>query len=231
MQSGSRMDLDRIVFIGRSYEEYEYMFHLSKEDIVTKSILDCPGGACSFTAVANKHGGHVKSADIAYVYPWDTLYEKGKEDIKHAMEQMSKAKDQYEWTYFSEMKELLDHRTQALETSIIDMKANPENYIETELPQLPFQDKQFDLILSAHFLFMYGERLSMQFHLDTLQEMMRVAGEEIRVYPIVQLDGRRYPFLEDIHSYVRREGWTSELVNVNYEFQRGANQMLRLRKM
>ncbi|SDW33388.1 methyltransferase domain-containing protein [Paenibacillus sp. PDC88] len=224
----SGLDLNRIIFIGRSYEEYEHMFQISNDDIASKRILDCPGGACSFTAVANQRGGKAKSVDIAYAYSWDILYAKGKEDIKHAMEQMSKAQDQYKWNYFSNLADLLDHRTHALGLSTTDRRANPENYIEAALPQLPFQDKQFDLILSAHFLFMYGERLSLQFHLDTLQEMMRVAEEEIRIYPIIQLDGRRYPLLDEVLSYVDREGWTSELVNVSYEFQRGANQMLKL---
>ncbi|MGG2066221.1 AzlD domain-containing protein [Bacillus sp. S14(2024)] len=47
-----KLNIERAVFIGRTFEEYCDMFQLHDEDIQNKKILDCPSGACSFTAVA-----------------------------------------------------------------------------------------------------------------------------------------------------------------------------------
>lgn len=53
------------------------MFDLSAEQMAGKRILDCPSGACSFTAVANRRGVDVTAADIAYFYAPEELEAKG----------------------------------------------------------------------------------------------------------------------------------------------------------
>ena len=54
VEQSTKLDLERIIFIGRTFEEYLDMFSLSVEELKGKRILDCPAGACSFTAVGNK---------------------------------------------------------------------------------------------------------------------------------------------------------------------------------
>lgn len=53
------------------------------------------------------------------------------------------------------------------------MKKFPRQYVSATLPHLPFMDNEFDLTLSAHFLFMYGDLLDYSFHLETLKELLR----------------------------------------------------------
>lgn len=73
------------------------MFSLSVEELKGKKILDCPGGACSFTAVGNKTGLDVTACDLAYYHSVEDLENKGMQDIEHAMVHMEKAKDHYIW--------------------------------------------------------------------------------------------------------------------------------------
>lgn len=40
------LDLSRIVFIGRTWDEYLLMFNLTKEELIGRDVLDCPAGAC-----------------------------------------------------------------------------------------------------------------------------------------------------------------------------------------
>ncbi|MEK5236668.1 hypothetical protein NST99_13350 [Paenibacillus sp. FSL L8-0470] len=54
--SGAKLDLQRIVMIGRTFEEYLRMFNLQREELAVRRILDCPAGVCSFTAAANQLG-------------------------------------------------------------------------------------------------------------------------------------------------------------------------------
>jgi hypothetical protein len=76
VEQSAKLDLGRIVFIGRTFEEYLDMFSLSVEVLMGKKILDCPAGACSFTVVGNKSGLNVTAADIVYYHSNEDLYDK-----------------------------------------------------------------------------------------------------------------------------------------------------------
>lgn len=226
-----KLDLNRIVFIGRTFDEYISMFNLSREELIGRKILDCPAGACSFTAIANQQGADVTATDIAYYHPFEQLAEKGSQDIEHAMLNVEKVQNNYLWDYFKSVEELKNHRTQALTDCAKDMKKFPDRYVPAVLPVLPFKDKEFDLTLSAHFLFMYADRLDYDFHLQSLQELMRVTKEEIRIFPIVDLSCNRYEHLDKLVIYIQSQGYTTDEIKVPYEFQKGANSMLKIRKV
>src|SRR5688572_3032505 len=126
------------------------MFSLSVETLKGKKILDCPAGACSFTAVGNKSGLDVTACDIAYYYSGEDLKNKGLQDIEHAMENMKKAKSNFVWDYFKDVEGLRKHRLSALKDCANDMRESSERYVPVTLPSLPFQDEEFDILLSAH---------------------------------------------------------------------------------
>lgn len=230
VEQSTKLDLERIVFIGRTFEEYLNMFSLSEEELQGKKLLDCPAGACSFTAVGNKLGLDVTACDIAYYHSGEDLKNKGLQDIEHAMEHMQKAKRNYKWDYFNDIEGLREHRLSALQDCANDMKEFNERYIPVTLPSLPFKNAEFDILLSAHFLFMYSDRLDYQFHIETLNELLRVTKEEIRIFPLDDLEGKRYKHLDKIISYLNDNGYTVEEVKVPYEFQINANSMLKIKK-
>ncbi|MFE4714325.1 class I SAM-dependent methyltransferase [Paenibacillus sp. NPDC056722] len=226
-----KLDLSRIVFIGRTFDEYMLMFGLSKAELKGRKILDCPAGTCSFTAIANQLGADVTATDIAYDHPFEQLAEKGSEDIEHAMLNMEQAQGNYKWDYFKSVEGLSAHRVQALTDCANDMKEFPNRYVPAVLPVLPFGDKEFDLTLSAHFLFMYADRLDYDFHLQAIQELMRVTKEEIRIFPLVDLSCNRYEHLDKIIDFIQSQGYIAEEIKVGYEFQKGANSMLRIKEV
>ncbi|MBS4195960.1 class I SAM-dependent methyltransferase [Lederbergia citri] len=229
-EKNTKLDLERIVFIGRTFEEYLDMFSLSEESLKGKRILDCPGGACSFTAVGNKLGLDITACDIAYYHSGEDLKNKGFQDIEHAMEHMGKAKNNYIWDYFKDVEDLRKYRLNALEDCTNDMEESSERYVAVTLPSLPFEDEEFDLLLSAHFLFMYADRLDYEFHIKSIKELLRVSKEEIRIFPLVDLEGKRYEHLDKVIGYLNAAGYSVEEVNVPYEFQGNANSMLRIIK-
>ncbi|SDM84567.1 hypothetical protein SAMN04488137_2212 [Fictibacillus solisalsi] len=230
VEQSTKLDLERIVFIGRTFEEYFDMFSLSEEELQGKKILDCPGGACSFTAVGSKSGLDITACDIAYYHSGVDLKNKGLQDIEHAMEHMQKAQNNYKWGYFKDIEGLRNHRLSALQDCAKDIEESSERYIPVKLPSLPFRNEEFDILLSAHFLFMYADRLDYQFHIETLNELLRVTKEEVRIFPLVDLGGKRYENLDKLISYLADNGCTVEEVKVRYEFQANANSMLKIRK-
>ncbi len=231
VEQSTKLDLERIIFIGRTFEEYLDMFLLSAEEIKGKKILDCPAGACSFTAVGSKIGLDVTACDIAYDHSYEDLKNKGLQDIEHAMVHMEKAKNNYKWDYFHDIEGLKNHRLSALNDCTHDMREFSNRYIPVALPTLPFQNAEFDITLSAHFLFMYADRLDYQFHIETLIELLRVSKEEVRIFPLVDLEGKRYEHLDKLINFLVNCGCIVEEVKVRYEFQINANSMLRIKKL
>ncbi|SDH86312.1 SAM-dependent methyltransferase [Alteribacillus bidgolensis] len=230
VEQSTKLDLERIVFIGRTFEEYLDMFSLSKEELKGKKILDCPAGACSFTAIGNRLGLDVTACDITYYYSGENLKNKGLRDIEHAMELMEKAKNNYIWDYFKDIEGLRKLRLSALKECANDIMESSERYVPVTLPYLPFKDAEFDILLSGHFLFMYADRLDYKFHIETLNELLRVTKEEIRIFPLVALEGQRYEHLDKLIIYLVNNGCTVEEVKVPYEFQTNANSMLKIKK-
>ncbi|WP_332696206.1 SAM-dependent methyltransferase [Halalkalibacter lacteus] len=230
VEEGKKLDLERIIFIGRTFEEYLDMFSLSVQELKGKKILDCPAGACSFTAMANTLGMDVTACDIAYYHSIDNLEKKGYQDIEHAMEQMEHVKNKFVWDYFKNIEGLRMHRVSALKSCANSMRESSERYVPVTLPTLPFQDEEFDILLSAHFLFTYADRLDYDFHKNTIHELVRVSKEEIRIFPLVDLAGNRYQHLDRLKQDLMDIGCIVEEMKVPYEFQANAHTMLKITK-
>ena len=99
-------------------------------------------------------------------------------------------------------------------------------YVAAELPSLPFQDAEFDLAICSHDLLLYGT-LGVDFHVRSIIELARVAAE-VRIFPLVQLDGQKSRFLPVVIDTLASAGLTGQIVPVDCEFQRGAFEMLRV---
>lgn len=226
----SALELDQIVFIGRTFEEYVRMFDLRPEELRGTSILDCPGGACSFTARACELGARAVAADIAYAFDLESLRLKGQADIDHTMRQLSKVSDGFRWEEHGSIDGLKVERLRALRASTDDMTNFPERYVSAVLPGLPFEDERFDLTLSAHFLFTYADQLDLDFHVCTLRELLRVTKGELRIFPTADRSGKRYSQMDELLASVADSGYSVSEVKTAYEFQSGAHTMLIIRK-
>jgi hypothetical protein len=102
-------------------------------------------------------------------------------------------------------------------------------YIAAALPTLSFQADTFDLALCSHFLFLYSAQLGEAFHRDALRDLVRVAPD-VRVFPLLALGGTRSPFVDACVADLIAAGCDVTIEPVPYEFQRGANEMLRIRR-
>lgn len=173
---------------------------------------------------------NVEACDIAYIFNASELYNKGKDDLNHTIEKMQLSKSNYSWSYFENINHLKKHRIQALKNCVYDMKRHPKSYKVASLPKIPYGDNEFDILLSAHFLFMYADHFDYRFHKQTINEMLRVTKNEIRIFPIVNLKGERYEKLDEITNYLAKLGCKTEEVKVDYEFQANANTMLKIKK-
>ncbi len=217
-------EIPDVAFIGRTLEEYVRMFDLDLDNLDDAAILDCPSGACAFVAEATKRGLSAIGADVMYQSDYSDLDERGEVDIEMALDGFDGVEDLFEWEFYDDVDGVRDHWTDAYETFIDDYPAGfaSGRYVPAKLPNLPFEDDEFTLTLSAHLLFLYANRLSHEFHVESLRELARVTEDEVRVYPIADFEGTPYPRLDEILNELTAGGHKVEIRSVPFEFQRGA---------
>lgn len=218
--------LDKVVPWGRSYDEYVSMFGLNEEDLACH-ILGCGDGPASFNATLTRYGGNIISVDPIYTFDAKQINSRINETFETVIAQMHKNQDDYVWKNISSIEQLGSIRMSAMNDFLADFNTGKEQgrYIAGELPSLPFDSKGFDIALCSHFLFLYSAHLSAEFHIQALQEMLRVS-HEARIFPLLTLDGTTSPYLSLVQEYFCAEGFNVQTVCVPYEFQRGGNEML-----
>lgn len=218
--------LDKVVPWGRSFDEYVRMFDLSETDL-QRSILGCGDGPAAFNAMLSKAGGEVVSFDPIYVFTSIQIQDRVKETYEAVMDQIRLNQESYLWDVIPSVHDLGRIRMSAMDCFFADYEVGKieGRYIAGELPTLPFANKSFDLALSSHFLFLYSDHLTMEFHSQSLQEMLRVVNE-VRVFPILKLDGQLSQYVNTIIMNLKEQRFFAEIKYVPYEFQRGGNQML-----
>ncbi|MBI3433044.1 MAG: SAM-dependent methyltransferase [Hydrogenophilales bacterium] len=218
--------LDKVVPWGRSYDEYVSMFNLTEKDLSLR-ILGCGDGPAAFNATLTKRGGSIISVDPVYVFDTAQIRNRVAETYGTVMEQMHKNQDDYVWIDIPSVEGLGKIRMSAMEDFLADFGAGKQEgrYLTGELPSLPFENGQFDIALSSHFLFLYSAHLSEGFHIQAIQEMLRVA-REVRIFPLLALDGTSSPYLKAVNEHFSIKGFSIDTMHVPYEFQRGGNEML-----
>ena len=222
--------VDRIIPWGRTFGEYRAMFDLSATDLCRR-ILGCGDGPASFNAELTALGGDVVSIDPLYALSGTIIGRRVEETCEVVMAQVRRNMDDFVWTHVPSIEELGRRRLGAMRRFLSDYPEGMDagRYVDASLPKLPFANGAFDLALSSHFLFLYTEEFDLAFHLDALREMLRIAAE-IRVFPLLQVGGAPSPHLAPAVEAMRSEGVEATVEPVPYEFQRGGNRMLRIRR-
>jgi len=222
--------LKDIVPWGRSLAEYKAMFALSVDDL-EKRILGCGDGPASFNAEMIKRGGTVVSVDPLYAFSVDDIKDRIDETFDEVMRETLKNVDEFVWSHIRSIDELGNVRMKAMKTFLSDYPQGSieGRYIEEGLPTLSFPDDTFDLAVCSHLLFLYSDHLDLNFHINAITELCRVCGEA-RIFPLLQLGAVPSPHVQPVCEYFSAEGYEVTLGQVSYEFQRGGNQMLRIRR-
>jgi hypothetical protein len=223
-------ELQEIIPWGRSFDEYSRMFALGDDDRCRK-IIGCADGPAGFNAEATRRGYRVKSCDPLYRFDADQIHSRIRATYDEVMEQTRRNHDQFLWEMISSVEDLGRVRMEAMHTFLADYEQGhrEERYIDAELPHLPFSDGSFDLALCSHFLFLYSAHLDEGFHVRAVRELCRVATE-VRIFPLLALSSIPSPFVGPVQQALEQTSFKVSIEPVPYEFQRGANQMMRIQR-
>jgi len=218
--------LEKVVPWGRSFDEYVAMFALSERDLHAR-ILGCGDGPASFNSLLTQRGGRVVSVDPIYEFSAEQIKARIAQTYDTMIEQTRKNLHEFLWTTIRSVEELGRLRMSAMEEFLSDYpKGRQEGrYQAGSLPALPFGDGTFDIALCSHFLFLYSEQFSLDFHVRSIVELCRVS-REVRIFPLLELGAVTSRHLEGVVGALENLDYAVTIEEVPYEFQRGGNRML-----
>jgi hypothetical protein len=222
------VELEKVVPWGRTLEEYKSMFSLSETDLNAK-ILGCGDGPASFNTEMTELGHSVISIDPVYQFSAEQIEQRVRATYEPIISQVKQNPNNYIWRNFQDADELGKSRLKAMKRFLLDYEPGKVSgrYLYQSLPTLEFVDDQFDLCLCSHLLFLYSEQLSLDFHIASIHELLRIAPE-VRIFPLLKLDGDQSSYLELVLEDLSDKGCSAKVQPVAYEIQKGGNQMLRI---
>ena len=229
MDTKRGLQLDRVVLLGRTFDEYCRYFLLEPEELVGKTVLDVAGGVSSFCAEANARCIRITSFDPIYSLTPEKIAERCEPDLESVYREIGRVPT-YRWDYYKSPERMRELRKLASTTFLSDYKAHPEHYISGELPRLPFEGSSFDLTLVSYFLLAYQDYLSYEFHRDSILEIMRVTRGEARIYPTVTFEAQPSKYLPLLEFDPALQRFELREIRTDFEFLLNSNSFLRVRR-
>lgn len=220
-------ELKNVVPWGRNLEEYVNMFHLSSNDL-NRRIVSFGDGPASFNFEMSRLHKKITSLDPIYQFSKAEIHQRIMETKTTIIEQTQKNFENFVWKNIKDLQDLEQIRMEAMKMFLqdFDLGKAVDRYIAHQLPnKTPFENLTFELGLSSHFLLLYSQ-LGLDFHIASIEEMLRVC-EEVRIFPIVNLNSERSELLDQIINHFQNE-YQPAIEKVNYEFQKGGNEMLKI---
>ncbi|MEN8220558.1 MAG: SAM-dependent methyltransferase [Pseudomonadota bacterium] len=224
------MKLEKVVPFGRSLDEYKSMFSLSGDDL-QKNIVGVGDGPASFNSEMVSLGKTVVSVDPLYLFQAEEIEERFYSVVDDIIAQVKSTPDDWVWSYHKSPEHLKENRVTVLRHFVADYERGKTEgrYVVGELPALDFADDQFQLAVCSHFLFLYSDHFTYEFHRASVLEMLRVA-EEVRIFPLLTLMLKVSPYVQPLVSELKSKGFIVSVEKVGYELQRGGNEMLRIQR-
>ena len=224
------LQLDRVVLLGRTFEEYRRYFLLDTDDLIGKKVLDVASGVSSFCAEANNRGIEVTAFDPIYSLPGEKIRERSEPDLESVYRSIGGVPT-YRWGFYKNPDYMRRLRERASAVFFVDYTTHSERYVAGELPELPFEGGKFDLILVSYLLFAYQDRLDYGFHRDSILEIMRVTQGEARIYPTVTFEAQASEYIPMLRSdpVLRQFAFTE--IKTDFEFLVNSNSYLKVTRV
>ncbi len=224
------MQLDKVVPFGRTLAEYQLMFNLTDQDC-QRRILDIGAGPASFTAEMCKLGYDVTAIDPIYHFSGAEIKQRFDDCVDNIIQQVEDSRENWVWKYHKSPADLRQTRELAIELFLADYDGGKVagRYIGGEVPDA-IGGEYYDLILCSHFLLLYSAQLDWEFHRHAVTALLE-HGKELRIFPLLTLNWDRSPYINPMREYLDQLGYHTKIVDVEYEFQPGGNQMLVIKKL
>ena len=217
----------KLVLWGHHLDEYKEMFALSAEDLKGK-ILEFGCGTSAVNAEF-RDKTRIISCDPLFALDKGTLSTKVSLIFDDMINQVRNHLDQFDFSRYGNLDTLVAQRRQGIAAFFADYEKGKaeKRYIPASDYTLPFDHFEFDFALSSHYLFADLDDQDVDFHLNVIRELARVA-KEVRIFPLIDRHGQLSPFLGPVLLGLQQEDYGVEVKEVGYHLQTKGNAMLRV---
>jgi len=227
IQAKCGLQLDRVVLLGRTFEEYRRYFLLEPKELIGKTILDVAAGVSSFCAEANNLGIKATAFDPIYSLSPEKIRERSDPDLESVYRSIGLVPT-YRWGFYKNPECMRVLRERASVIFFSDFKIHPQRYVAGTLPRLPFADGELDLTLVSYLLFAYHDRFDYEFHRESVLEIMRVTRGEARIYPTVTFEAQPSEYIPMLQSDPALQAFEFAEIETDFEFLVNSNSYLRV---
>ena len=111
--------LDKVVLLGRTFEEYVRYFALDAAALRGQAVLDVASGVSSFCAEANAQGIHVTAFDLIYQLPPEQIEARCGPDLDRVTKSIG-GLQAYKWGFYKDPETMRIYRERAYKTFLTD---------------------------------------------------------------------------------------------------------------
>ena len=218
----------KLVLWGHHVDEYMEMFALTASDMKAR-ILEYGCGASAVNAELHTRGGDVISIDPLFVLDKATLSTQVALVFEDMVARVNRDQDKFDFSHYGSFEALISMRRQGMTEFFSDFEQGKAQarYLPVDNHQLAFSDFVFDFALSSHYLFAELDDQDIDFHLQAIRELARVA-KEVRIFPLIDRFGQPSPLLGPVLLGLQQENYGVEVREVKYSLQPEGNAMLRV---
>lgn len=213
---------------GHSLRDYQDMFDLNDADL-DKKLVDCGAGPASFNADMHALGKEVMSCDDLYSLPPEQLEHSVNEQFNSMLREVKLHQDKFNWDTITGPQQLSEIRQAAIKRFFADFTLGKQagRYRDYAITDLKFADFAFDIALSLHHLFSLHAELGVDYHVNAIKEMARIA-KQVRIFPLLDGNGEITPLLGPVMLILQQENYGIEVREVPFQLHKKGNAMLQV---
>ncbi|KTC65580.1 SAM-dependent methyltransferase (plasmid) [Legionella adelaidensis] len=218
----------KLVLWGHHVDEYQEMFDMTRADF-NSSILEYGCGPSAINSELHKSNSHIVSCDPLFNLDKNKLINEVEQIFQKMVKRVEQDEEKFDFSSYGGLSGLIEKRKQGMKECFEDYNQGKEEkrYRSESGLELPFPDFTFDFALSSHYLFAALDNKDVDYYLQAIRELARVA-KEVRIFPLVDRFGQLSPFVGPVLLGLQQENYGVEIREVAYRLQPKGNAMLRV---
>lgn len=218
----------RLVLWGHHLEEYRDMFQLSESDL-TMRFLEYSSGPSAVNFELQNIASECISCDPWFHLDVISLRNEINQNFEARLHQFQSQPQVFDLSRYGTLDKLIAYRREGIATFLADYDQGrlEKRYLPVRDNTLPFSHSSFDFALIANCLFSDLEYQTIDYHVQIIQELARVA-KDVRIFPLVDAGGIPSPMLGPVLLKLQQANYGVEVREVTYHLQPKGNAMLRV---
>jgi hypothetical protein len=218
----------KLVLWGHHAAEYTAMFDVSEAGLHSR-VLEYGCGPSAVNAELHHDSRLTVSCDPLFSLTKPELIKKVTVLMERRVQQVLAFKGQFNVDPYGGMDAFIASRRAGVNAFFSDYDAGrvQKRYVSPEKDATPFKDSAFDYALSSHYFFSDPKTQSVDFHVQVLGELARVAND-VRIFPLIDRLGQPSPLLGPVLLGLQQANFGVEVREVACPLYPAGNAMLRV---